>query len=55
MSRIPALDGHPYRLEPFDFEVDGDRPRLIPQPLWKPPPEIALLTDDPEWMPPLNI
>lgn len=52
MSRIPALDGVPYRVAWFDFECDSDFTQMIPQPGWTPPEEIALLTDDPDWQPP---
>jgi hypothetical protein len=50
--RIPALDGVPYRVAWFDFERDSDLTRMVPQPCWKPPEEIALPTDDPDWQPP---
>ena len=42
MSRIPALDGVPYPVAWFDFECDSDFTRMIPQPGWTPPEEIAL-------------
>jgi hypothetical protein len=49
--RIPALSGEKYPDIIFDFERDGDRMRLVPDPNRKPPPWLALGIDDPDWMP----
>jgi hypothetical protein len=53
--RIQALAGYAYIAEPFDFERDGDHPRMIPRRNWKPPEWLALLMDDPHWMPDMRI
>lgn len=49
--RISAVSDEIISAYDFDFERDGDRASVIPDPTWKIPPWLALPTDDMEWMP----